>query len=167
MLRTGIELGHIFKLGTAYSDTFDVTYLDNQGIEQFAVMGCYGIGVERVLAAIIEANSDEKGIIWPKEITPYQLHIVVINPEDLEIQEVLKKAKEIANDFALTFLIDDRDESPGSKFKDADLLGIPIRLTISPRSLDKGGVEFKSRSEETMHILDLEDALLNTKKWYS
>ena len=167
MLRTGIELGHIFKLGTAYSDTFDVTYLDIQGIEQFAVMGCYGIGVERVLAAIIEANSDEKGIIWPKEITPYQLHIVVINPEDLEIQEVLKKAKEIANDFALTFLIDDRDESPGSKFKDADLLGIPIRLTISPRSLDKGGVELKRRSEETLHILDLEDALLNTKKWYS
>ena len=80
---------------------------------------------------------------------------------------MLKKAKEIANDFALTFLIDDRDESPGSKFKDADLLGIPIRLTISPRSLDKGGVEFKSRSEETLHILDLEDALLNTKKWYS
>tara|TARA_B100000029_G_scaffold287864_1_gene281656 strand:- start:5132 stop:6826 length:1695 start_codon:yes stop_codon:yes gene_type:complete len=167
MLRTGIELGHIFKLGTAYSDTFDVTYLNNQGIEQFAVMGCYGIGVERVLAAIIEANSDEKGIIWPKEITPYQIHIVVINPEDLEIQEVLKKAKEIANDYALTFLIDDRDESPGSKFKDADLLGIPIRLTISPRSLEKGGVEFKSRSEEAMHILDLEDALLNTKKWYS
>ena len=167
MLRTGIELGHIFKLGTAYSDTFDVKYLNNQGIEQFAVMGCYGIGVERVLAAIIEANSDEKGIIWPKEITPYQIHIVVINPEDLEIQEVLKKAKEIANDYALTFLIDDRDESPGSKFKDADLLGIPIRLTISPRSLEKGGVEFKSRSEETMHILDLEDALLNTKKWYS
>ena len=130
-------------------------------------MGSYGIGVSRLVAAIIEANSDEKGIIWPKEITPYQIHIVVINPEDLEIQEVLKKAKEIANDYALTFLIDDRDESPGSKFKDADLLGIPIRLTISPRSLEKGGVEFKSRSEETMHILDLEDALLNTKKWYS
>ena len=167
MLRTGIELGHIFKLGTAYSDTFNVTYLDNQGSEQLAVMGCYGIGVERVLAAVIEANSDEKGIIWPKEITPYQLHIVVINSEDLEIQEMLKKAREIANDFGLTFLIDDRDESPGSKFKDADLLGIPIRLTISPRSLEKGGVEFKSRSEETMHILDLEDALLNTKKWYS
>ncbi|MFL2635965.1 MAG: proline--tRNA ligase [Tepidiformaceae bacterium] len=167
MLRTGIELGHIFKLGTAYSDTFNVTYLDNQGSEQLAVMGCYGIGVERVLAAVIEANSDEKGIIWPKEITPYQLHIVVINSEDLEIQEMLKKAREIANDFGLTFLIDDRDESPGSKFKDADLLGIPIRLTISPRSLEKGGVEFKSRAEETMYILDLEDALLNTKKWYS
>jgi len=167
ILRTGIELGHIFKLGTAYSDTFDVKYLDNQGSEQLAVMGCYGIGVERVLAATIEANSDEKGIIWPKEITPYQLHIVAINSEDLEIQKVLKKAKEIANDSALTFLIDDRDESPGSKFKDADLLGIPIRLTISPRSLEKGGVEFKIRSEETMHILDLEDALLKTKKWYS
>ena len=167
MLRTGIELGHIFKLGTAYSDTFNVTYLDNQGSEQLAVMGCYGIGVERVLAAIIEANSDEKGIIWPKEITPYQLHIVVINSEDLKIQDMLKKAKEIANDFDLTFLIDDRDESPGSKFKDADLLGIPIRLTISPRSLEKGGVEFKIRSEETMYMLDLEDALLNTKKWYS
>ena len=167
VLQTGIELGHIFKLGTTYADSFNVTYLDNKGNEKLAVMGCYGIGIERVLAAIIEANSDEKGIIWPKEITPYQVHIIVINSENLVIQEMLKKVEKIAKSSELTFLIDDRDESPGSKFKDADLLGIPIRLTISPRSLEKGGVEFKNRSEENVHILDPEDALLNTKKWYS
>ncbi len=167
VLQTGIELGHIFKLGTTYADSFNVTYLDNKGNEKLAVMGCYGIGIERVLAAIIEANSDEKGIIWPKEITPYQVHIIVINSENLVIQEMLKKVEKIAKSSELTFLIDDRDESPGSKFKDADLLGIPIRLTISPRSLEKGGVEFKNRSEENVHVLDPEDALLNTKKWYS
>ena len=167
VLRNGMELGHIFKLGTAFSETFDVLYLDDQGQQKPAVMGCYGIGIERLLAAIIESNHDEKGIIWPKEITPYKSHIVVIKPEQPEVKEMLETINEIATDRGISLLIDDRDESPGSKFKDADLLGIPIRITISPRSIEKGGVELKFRSNEEAHILKPEEALQNTKKWYS
>ncbi len=162
-----MELGHIFKLGTAFSETFDVSYLNDQGQQKPAVMGCYGIGIERLLAAIIESNHDEKGIIWPKEITPYKSHIVVIKPEQPEVKEMLETINEIATDQGISLLIDDRDESPGSKFKDADLLGIPIRITISPRSIERGGVELKFRSDEESHILKPEEALQNTKKWYS
>jgi prolyl-tRNA synthetase len=154
--RRGIELGHIFKLGTTYSrkDKLDATFLDREGQQREAVMGCYGLGIDRVLASAIEANHDERGIIWPAEIAPFAVHLVALNadkpevhtPAELLYDELLLRGVEV--------LFDDRDESPGVKFADADLLGMPLRVTISPRTLEKDSVELKPRSAaETEYVL--------------
>jgi prolyl-tRNA synthetase len=144
-IRRGIELGHTFKLGTKYTDanSMDVTYLDGDGKQQRVVMGCYGIGVERLAASAVEQWHDEAGIIWPVTIAPFQVILTAVgkNPEVASAADVLYAQL----NSRWQVLYDDRDLSPGVKFKDADLLGIPIRVVISPKLLQKGQLEIKVR----------------------
>ena len=153
--RRGIEMGHVFKLGTVYSEAFGVHYIDEQGERQPAVMGCYGIGVERMLAAVIEANHDASGITWPAEVAPYDVHVVALNLEQPAVAEALGRVEAAIEEAGLSVLIDDRDDSAGIKFKDADLLGLPVRLTVSPRSLERGGVEVRVRRTAATEIVGI------------
>ena len=144
----GIEVGHIFKLGTKYSDAMGFTILDKDQKHRSVIMGCYGIGVSRTMAASVEQNHDADGIIWPAAIAPYHVLIVLMKPE---AQAQVDAAKSVAADLAAhgyDVLIDDRDERPGVKFKDADLIGLPIRITIGDKALEQGGVEFKARRDK-------------------
>ena len=141
----GIEVGHIFKLGTVYSEKMGATFLDREGVAKPIIMGCYGIGIGRLMAAAIEQNNDEKGIIWPLPIAPYQVHLVALSPDSPQVGEAAEKLYEELQAAGLEVLFDDRLESPGVKFNDADLLGMPLRLTVSPRN---GGRE---RRTETAH----------------
>jgi prolyl-tRNA synthetase len=143
--KRGMEMGHVFKLGTMYSEALGVHFLDEAGERKPAVMGCYGIGVERMLAAVIEANHDKDGICWPADVAPYPVHIVVLNAEDERVAETLGVVEAALSEAGLDALVDDRDDSAGIKFKDADLLGMPVRVTVSPRALERGGVEVRSR----------------------
>ncbi len=138
----GIEVGQIFKLGTKYSKALEATFLDEKGQSNLIIMGCYGIGVSRTMAAAIEQNYDQNGIKWPMAIAPYHIHLVTVNPEQLPVAEDLYRK---LLDAKLEVLLDDRDERPGVKFKDADLIGIPIRITIGPKGLANGEVEVKFR----------------------
>ncbi len=148
----GVEVGHIFKLGTKYSDALGCIYLDNNGKEHSMVMGCYGIGVSRVLAAIIEQYHDDDGIIWPSIVAPYKVIVVPTKANDEEIMGVAEKIYADLTAAGCEVLIDDRNERPGVKFKDADLLGIPLRITVGRRA-GEGIVEVKRRdSSETAEI---------------
>jgi len=149
----GIEVGHIFKLGTKYSKTLKATYLDENGRERDIVMGCYGIGVGRTAAAAIEQYHDEDGIIWPMPIAPFQ---VIIVPVDNKIELLMETAEGIyrlLSDNGVEVLLDDRDSTPGVKFKDADLIGIPLRVTLGQKNLERGLVEIRHRKNgETIVI---------------
>lgn len=145
-LYRGIEAGHIFLLGTHYSKKMGASYLDEKGEQQTLVMGCYGIGVSRLIATAIEQHNDANGILWPMSIAPYQVHVVQLGQEP-EVQEAVAKLERELEARGLEVLIDDRDERPGVKFKDADLVGIPLRVTIGAKALAKGGIELKERRE--------------------
>jgi prolyl-tRNA synthetase len=140
----GIEVGHIFKLGTKYSKTLGATFLDAQGKAQEIIMGCYGIGVGRTVAAAIEQNNDEYGIIFPKSIAPFQVIISSVKPKEPNIQKASEKLYTDLLQAGIDVLLDDRDERPGIKFKDADLIGIPLRVTIGKKIQD-GLVDIKQR----------------------
>jgi prolyl-tRNA synthetase len=140
-----IEVGHIFKLGTKYSDAMDATVLDRNGVTKPVVMGCYGIGVERNLAAIVEAHHDEAGIVWPMNVAPFEVVVSVVKPKDVGCAEAGERLYEALQGGGIDVLIDDRDERPGVKFKDADLVGIPYRLTVGPKGLADGVVELRTR----------------------
>ncbi|GHT32974.1 proline--tRNA ligase [Endomicrobiia bacterium] len=157
----GIEIGHIFKLGTKYSKSLNSTYLDANGKENFIVMGCYGIGVTRILAATIEQSHDDNGIIWPDNIAPFEVMIVPINFADKKTKEVTEKIYKELSLKGLDVLIDDRDERAGIKFKDADLIGIPYRITIGEKNLINGNVELKARRDgkEGVKLLTPEDVV--------
>jgi prolyl-tRNA synthetase len=148
----GIEVGHVFKLGTKYSAALHASVLDEQGQERTLVMGCYGIGVGRTVAASIEQNHDENGIIWPMQIAPFQVLVTLVNPNDAEVREAGEGLYRQLLDKGVEVLLDDRDERPGSKFKDADLIGIPLRITVGSRSLKEGQFELQERrsSERTL-----------------
>lgn len=139
----GIEVGQIFKLGTKYSKALEATFLDEKGQSQLIIMGCYGIGVSRTMAATIEQNFDANGIKWPMAIAPYQVHLIAVNPEQLPVAKELYEKLTAQN---VEVLLDDRDERPGVKFKDADLIGIPVRITVGPKGLAQGEVEVKFRA---------------------
>ncbi len=144
----GIEIGHVFKLGTKYSKSMKATYLDANGKEQLMVMGCYGIGVTRILAATIEQSYDENGIIWPTALAAYKVCII---PVDFKNEQIKQTAEKIYNELRalkIDVLLDDRDERAGIKFKDADLIGIPFRITIGEKNLKDGNVEFKNRRDD-------------------
>jgi len=159
-LRRGIEVGHCFKLGTKYSEAMNVTYLDQNGRAQVPVMGSYGIGVGRLMAAIVEQHHDEYGIIWPETVAPFDVHLVSLAKRtDDEVGQEAQELYEALLDAALEVLFDDRKESPGVKFADADLIGVPWRVTISARSLKQGGVEVKRRSEPEKKIMPLDDVV--------
>jgi len=150
----GIEVGQIFKLGCKYSRSLKATFLDDRGAEREFTMGCYGIGVTRTVAAAIEQYHDGDGIIWPMSIAPYQVLLLPLNVAD---EATMKTARELYHELTsagLEVLLDDRDERAGFKFKDADLIGIPLRLTIGERSLKEGQVELKLRREEVSRKVD-------------
>lgn len=156
-VETAIELGHCFKLGTRYSKAVNATYLDDSGKEQFIVMGSYGIGLDRLLAAIIEKHHDEFGIIWPREVSAYDVHIVAIAKSDDE--EAVSVAEQIYANLqaaGLSVLYDDRLLSPGVMFNDADLLGVPLRITVGARALEQGGVEVKWRHEKDRALIPVD-----------
>jgi prolyl-tRNA synthetase len=155
----GMEMGHIFKLGTLYSEKMGAEFLDAEGSTHPCIMGCYGIGVDRLLAAAIEANHDENGIVWPKEIAPYTAHIVALNLDRQEVREAAEKVYSDLRIAGIETLFDDRDEAAGVKFKDADLLGMPIRLTVSPRTLERSAVEAKLRRTGEQSDLQLSDVV--------
>jgi prolyl-tRNA synthetase len=149
----GIEVGNTFKLGTRYSEALGATFLDRDGEHRPVVMGCYGIGVGRLLACIAEEHHDEDGLIWPISVAPYQVYLIAG-----EVGEMADGLYESLVSAGIEVLYDDRRESLGARFKDADLIGIPLRLTLTPRSLQGGGVEIKGRSEAESYIVSTEEA---------
>jgi prolyl-tRNA synthetase len=154
----GIEVGHVFKLGTKYSEAMNATVLDASGKERTLIMGCYGIGIGRTAAAAIEQNHDEHGIIWPMPLAPFQVIITLLNPKDSDVfqagetlyQELLERGIEV--------LLDDRDERPGSKFKDADLLGIPFRVNVGARGLDNQVFEVQPRTSGEKIMIPVDES---------
>ncbi|HHW61053.1 MAG TPA: proline--tRNA ligase [Syntrophomonadaceae bacterium] len=152
----GIEVGHIFKLGTKYSEAMEASFLDQQGQTLPLVMGCYGIGVSRTLAAAVEQKNDENGIIWPLPIAPYHVIIVPVNVKKEEQMNTALAIYEDLQEQGVEVVLDDRDERPGVKFKDADLIGIPIRITIGPRALQENCVEMKKRWESEIELVPIE-----------
>jgi prolyl-tRNA synthetase len=144
-----VEVGHIFKLGTFYSERLGAQYLDQKGRQQPIIMGCYGIGVGRLLAAAIEQHHDEKGMIFPEPIAPYQVHLVGLNLNDATVSSAAEQLYRDLWEQGIETLYDDRvDQAPGVKFNDADLIGLPLRLVVSPRNLSAGMVEVKNRRDE-------------------
>jgi prolyl-tRNA synthetase len=144
----GIEVGHIFKLGLKYSKAMNATFLDNNGKEQFMVMGCYGIGVSRTVAAAIEQGHDENGMILPIAIAPFEVDVLPVNTSHAETMALAEEVYRTLLDKGVDAVLDDRNERPGIKFKDCDLIGIPIRVTIGERNLKDGFVEIKLRHEK-------------------
>lgn len=154
----GIELGHIFKLGTKYSDSMDVKYMDKDGKMKSFIMGCYGWGISRTLGAIVEQLHDDDGIIWPRSVAPYEVDIVVVGKE--KEKEFSEKLYSYLLDKGVDVIIDDRNVSPGVKFKDADLIGFPIRITVG-RKLKEGKVEIKERGKEAIFVDANMEQILN------
>ena len=151
----GIEVGHVFKLGTFLSERLGAYFLDRNGVSQPIIMGCYGIGLGRLLAAAVEQNHDDKGIIWPVAIAPYHIYLCPLRLENSDVAETGEKLYQDLTSANLEVLFDDRDESPGVKFNDADLLGIPLRLTVSPRTLENQSIEIKWRKESQIQLVPL------------
>ncbi len=154
----GIEVGHIFKLGTKYSEAMKATFLDQDGKSQDIIMGCYGIGIGRTAAASIEQNHDEHGMIWPLPLAPFQVQVIMLNPKDEQVRHTSENIYALLQEQGVEVLLDDRDERPGSKFKDADLIGIPLRVTVGTRGLQEGVVELKIRTsgeQSTVAIGDI------------
>lgn len=154
----GIEVGHIFKLGTKYSDALGLTYRDETGEDKSVIMGCYGIGVNRCLAAVIEQNHDDNGIIWPVSVAPYKAVVVPVNVNDSVQANMAEEITKRLEDEGIEVIIDDRDERPGVKFKDWDLIGIPVRITVGKKA-GEGLVEYKLRSEAEFELLEKEEAI--------
>lgn len=154
------EVGNIFKLRTKFSDAFKFYYSDSQGQEKIVEMGCYGMGPSRVMGTVVELCHDDAGIVWPKNIAPYQVHLIGLDGLGEDVyQELLSKNIDV--------LFDDREISAGEKFADADLIGIPIRLVVSKRSQEKGGIEYKLRSEKDTEIIELKDIVSKIIKFYN
>jgi prolyl-tRNA synthetase len=146
-IQRAIEVGHVFKLGTKYSEKFNAVYLDATGNRNLSVMGCYGIGITRTMQAVIEQCNDKDGIIWPLSVAPYTVCITSLNvTPDNEVMKLAEKFYSELSARGIDVILDDRDERPGVKFKDADLVGFPIRIAIGEKSLAKGEVEIKPRS---------------------
>ena len=159
----GIEVGHIFKLETNYSKIYDLKYLDETNTFNYVHMGSYGIGIDRLISAIVEKNHDEKGIIWPMLVAPYKVAIVVINVNDKESYKYSKMLYERLTQNGIDTILDDRKETVGIKFNDMDLFGIPIRITVG-KKLEEGFVEMKLRSEERSNDIKIENVLKTIEK---
>src|SRR5687767_10128175 len=139
-LSRGIEVGHIFKLGTKYSEAMQCRFTDEEGREHPMVMGCYGLGIGRTVAAAIEQNHDQDGIIWPRPLAPFEVLLAGLNPDDAEVRRVTEELYGQLLEKGVEVFFDDRDERPGVKFKDADLIGLPVRLVVGAKSLADGKV---------------------------
>jgi len=163
----GIEVGHIFKLGTKYSEAMNCRFLDSEGKSRPVIMGCYGIGVSRIAAACVEQSHDDKGIIWPTQIAPFHVHLIGLNLEDAAVAEQAEKIYSTLNSEDIETLYDDRQMRAGEKFSDADLIGIPVRLTISKRTVEQGKIEFKLRSAQKSELITLNEAIEKIKSLIS
>jgi len=160
-LQVAIEVGHIFKLETKYSEPLGATFLDEDGQEKPLLGGSYGIGPGRIMAAIVEQHNDENGIVWPAALAPYDVHVLALHGG---VQEVLGKGEEVAAvlaDAGYDVLLDDRDERPGEKFADADLVGTPVRVIVGKKTLDDGAVDVRRRDGSGEGRVATEDVL----KW--
>jgi prolyl-tRNA synthetase len=162
----GIEVGHVFKLGTKYSEAFNAAYLDANKEKKTIIMGCYGIGVTRTLQAVIEQSHDENGIIWPAGVAPFIAAVLPLSPNETCMNTALALEAQLI-EAGIDALVDDRDERPGVKFKDADLLGFPIRIVVSDRSLAEGKVEIRKRTEKTSQLVPLAEAVALVKSLIS
>ncbi|MFH1375852.1 MAG: aminoacyl--tRNA ligase-related protein [Patescibacteria group bacterium] len=153
----GSEVGNIFDLNTKYSDAFGLSFVTKNGKVQPVLMGCYGIGVSRLIATIAEIHHDDAGLIWPESVAPFDIHLIALGKDE----QVMKEARKIYKDLSkkVKVLFDDRDASAGEKFADADLIGIPLRVVVSARTLEQNGVEIKKRSEEAAQIVDPKEIL--------
>ncbi|RPI03381.1 MAG: proline--tRNA ligase [Ignavibacteriae bacterium] len=164
-ISNAIELGHIFKLGTKYSDTLNITYLDESGKSNPVIMGSYGIGMERIVACYIEQNHDKDGIIWNKVLAPYAIHLIAVNMSSKEVAAASEKMYGQLGEMGVEVLYDDRANiTPGFKFKDADLLGMPIQVIVGDKGLKNGQLEIKRRKTGERILVKLEDALTEIKK---
>jgi prolyl-tRNA synthetase len=153
-----IEVGHIFKLGTRYSEKFGANVLDESGVSRPIVMGSYGIGIERALATIVERCHDAAGIVWPIAVAPYEVLISVVNPKDGATSDAAGALYDALRGAGIEVLLDDRDERPGVKFNDADLIGIPYRVTVGPKGLQEGKIELTRRQTRVARSMDLQKA---------
>jgi prolyl-tRNA synthetase len=164
-LRTvrGMEVGHVFKLGTSISSKLGANFVDENGASHPIIMGCYGIGIGRLMAAVIELNHDDKGIIWPKAIAPFQVYLCPLYMDNADVVKQADAMYAELSGMGIEVLYDDRTESPGVKFNDADLLGIPVRITVSPRSLEKASVEIKLRSDKKAELVPVAEAISRVK----
>ncbi|MEG1257147.1 proline--tRNA ligase [Clostridium sp.] len=162
-IRRGVEVGHIFKLGTKYSESMRANYLDENGKEKPLVMGCYGIGINRTVAAIIEQHNDENGIVWPLQIAPYKVIIMPANIKNNEQMEASENIYSELKSMGVDVLLDDRNERVGVKFKDSDLMGIPIRVTVG-KKITENKVEFKLRKEQNIEEVNLNDVVSRIKE---
>jgi prolyl-tRNA synthetase len=165
-IMSGIELGHIFKLGTKYSEPLNASFLDEKGKRLPIIMGCYGIGVNRIIAASIENSYDQNGIIWSKTLAPYNVLIISVNPSDDKIYQASKMIYEKLSGHSIEVLWDERDISPGIKFKDADLIGIPLIVTVG-RELKNNKVDIKYRSDGKKETIPLDKAVEHIAKYQS
>jgi len=160
----GIEVGHVFKLGTKYSKAMKAAYLDRDGKEKTMIMGCYGIGIGRTVAACIEQNFDQNGMIWPMPLAPYT---VIVTPVNINESDVMKAAEDIYAELqasGVEVILDDRDERAGVKFKDADLIGIPLRIVVGPKNLKQGQVELKMRRTGESRLYATQDIVSEVRK---
>jgi len=165
----GIEVGNIFDLGTKYSDAFGFDFMNEEGKHERILMGCYGIGTSRLVGAIVEAYNDDKGIVWPKAVAPFHVHLVPLKSKDEEKRKLIDAAvSAIETDLAerhIEVLVDDRDKGAGEKFADADLIGAPLRLVLSEKSLAAGGVEWKERAAAEAKSAPLEGLGAEIARW--
>jgi prolyl-tRNA synthetase len=159
--QTAIEVGHIFKFGTRYSEPLDARFLDEDGTEKALVGGSYGIGPGRIIAAAVEQGHDENGIIWPGSIAPYDVHVLALHGGSDEVLRAAERVAEALEADDLDVLLDDRDERPGEKFADADLVGCPVRVTVGKKTLDDDSVDVRSRADAADRRVPVADVL----KW--
>ena len=161
----GIEVGQVFKLGTKYSKAMHATFLDENGKENIIYMGCYGIGVSRTISAAVEQNYDEHGIIWPKAIAPYSVVIVPISAKDEQHMAIAEKLYADLEALGIDVMLDDRNERPGVKFKDADLIGYPVRLTVGKKAVEEQMIEYKLRTDADSEDVALADVIERVKAY--
>ncbi len=155
----GIEVGHIFKLGTKYSEKMGCTFTDEHGADHPMMMGCYGLGIGRTIAAAIEQNHDADGIIWPRPLAPFEVLLIALNPDDPAVRQAAEGLYDRLREEGVDVLFDDRDERPGVKFKDADLVGIPVRIVVGQKSLADGKVEVSLRRDRVKHPVPVSEAV--------
>jgi prolyl-tRNA synthetase len=157
-MRHAIEVGHVFKLGTKYSEALDARFLDDQEKQHAVIMGCYGIGVNRIIAGLVETQHDENGIVWPMSLAPYHVIVTPLNVKQADVLEAAEKLYAELQAAGVDVLLDDRDQRPGVKFKDADLIGIPLRVVVGDRGLKEGKLELKWRTKADAEMIPLAGA---------
>ncbi|HNR03056.1 MAG TPA: proline--tRNA ligase [Anaerolineaceae bacterium] len=164
-LSRGVEVGNIFKLGTRYSDALGCTYLDENGSSKPVIMGSYGIGLGRLIACVAEEHHDERGLKWPVSLAPYPVHLVVLKGREMDTEDLAAQVEEVLTAAGLEPLVDDREESAGVKFNDADLIGLPLRVTVSERAFKAGGLELKTRRGGEPVIVSPENIVTEVRRF--